>query len=84
MAQNNLILLTGLWSNKDRRGNDYLGCTLFGGRARLLIFPNLDKETEAQPTHLLYITPTSERTDNHDTAENKSDQTSKDKEKLNG
>jgi hypothetical protein len=49
------IRLSGLWEQTSERGVKYLGGSL--GGARLLVFPNTDRRTTADPTHVLYVVP---------------------------
>lgn len=49
-----LIKLGGLWANKDRDGKTYLTGKL-SPTTKILIFPNKFRETENQPTHIMYL-----------------------------
>lgn len=49
-----LIKLGGLWTNKDKNGKTYLTGKL-SPSVRILIFKNEFRETENQPTHILYL-----------------------------
>lgn len=48
-----LIQATGLWAKTSAAGKDYLTGRL--GGLRVLIMPNRDKATDADPTHVLLI-----------------------------
>ena len=50
-----MMKVTGLWANKARDGKTYLSGTL--GSMRVLIFPNLYKEEEKHPSHIMYFAP---------------------------
>ena len=49
-----LIKLGGLWTNKDKNGKTYLTGKL-SPSVRILIFKNEFRESENQPTHILYL-----------------------------
>ncbi len=47
--------LTGLWKNKSKNGNHFLGGNL--GTARVIVLPNTYKEKDTDPDYNLYIVP---------------------------
>lgn len=49
-----LIELTGLWENKDRKGNTYLSGNLSPG-VRVLVFKNNYKQNEREPDYRLCL-----------------------------
>lgn len=49
-----MIRLGGLWKNKSKGGLNYLSGQ-FGGRARLVILPNLKKQKDSEPDFVLFV-----------------------------
>lgn len=53
---NDMMRVGGIWANKDKNGKTYLTGKL-SPTIRILIFKNEFRETENQPTHILYFAP---------------------------
>ena len=51
--------LTGLWKNKSKNGNHFLGGNL--GTARVIVLPNTYKEKDTDPDYNLYIVPKNDK-----------------------
>lgn len=51
-----LLKIGGLWSNKDKKGNEYFsGDFTFG--TKILIYKNTYKEKESDPDYVAYLSP---------------------------
>ncbi len=53
-SDSDLVLLGGLWHHTSSSGTEYLSGTL--GAAKLLIFPNTNKQSGRSPDYRVFIT----------------------------
>jgi len=60
-----LIKAGGLWTNKDKNGKTYLTGKL-SPTVRILIFANEFRESENQPTHILYFSQVEQQREGDD------------------
>jgi len=58
---NDLLKISGLWTNKDKNGNEYFSGS-FGYGTKILIMKNTYKEKENDPDYNFFIAPKAEKT----------------------
>lgn len=52
---NNMIMLTGLWLKKSKKGVSYMSGTM--GVNRVLLYKNTNKTKDSAPDYFLYLAP---------------------------